>query len=56
VSEDATKPVRELVKGFAYADRLTLSQSSRLLIDSLFFRVLPMARRVPGYRQNSIVS
>jgi hypothetical protein len=41
---------------FACVDRLALRRSSRLLIDSLFFHHLPMARRVPGYRQNTIVS
>jgi hypothetical protein len=56
VSEDATKPVRELVNDFACVDRLALRRSSRRLIDSLFFHHLPMARRVPGYRQNTIVS
>jgi hypothetical protein len=54
--EDATKPVRKLVNAFASVDRLRLRKLARLLIDSLFFQVLPMARRVPGYRQNTIVS
>jgi hypothetical protein len=56
VSEDANKPVRELVNAFACVDRLALRSSSRQLMDSPFFHLLPMVRRVPGYRQNTIVS
>ena len=56
VSEDATKPVRELVIAFVCVDRLSLRKLARLIIVSLFFQFLPMARRVPGYRQNTIVS
>jgi hypothetical protein len=56
VSETATKQVRELVMAFACVDRLAVRKLARLLIDSLCFQFLPMARRMPGYRQNTIVS
>jgi hypothetical protein len=56
VREDATKPVHELVKAFACVDRPALRNMARLLIDSLYFQFLPTARRVPGYRQNTIDS
>jgi hypothetical protein len=55
VSEDANNPVRELVNDSACVDRLALRKSSSQFIESLFCQVLPMARRVPGYRQNTIV-
>jgi hypothetical protein len=54
--EDATKPMRELVKAFACVDQLALRKLAKLLIDSPFFQFLPMARRVPEYRQATIVS
>jgi hypothetical protein len=56
VNEDATKPMRELVKAFACVDQLALRKLAKLLIDSPFFQFLPMARRVPEYRQSTIVS
>ena len=56
MNEEATKPVLEFVNAFGCGGRLALRNPSRYLIDSLFFQFLPMARRVPGYRQNTFVS
>jgi len=55
VNEEATEPVLEFVNAFGCGSCLALRNPSRQLIDSLFLQFLPMARRVPGYRQDPIV-
>jgi hypothetical protein len=56
VSEDANKPVRELVAGFKCGDQMAWRKSSWQPSSNLFFEFLPMVRRVPGYRRGTIVT